>query len=181
MPNHNTSQTHPDTVDENKRGLLTGLGALAVATVTGTASVAQELLSCEIPKDTSALVSYTSPSETPEKTEEVVWEYIPSKLGIDYRALAPSPMAELLSQGEVEWMERAEEVFGDERGDIWKNDFLPEVASGAISEYTARDMREFTPNMLRTFAVAIDRNIHPQYSLLQSYGASAVLDQVASL
>jgi len=35
------------------------------------------------------------------------FEYIPSKLGIDYRSLAPSPLAEMLSQGEVEWMKNA--------------------------------------------------------------------------
>lgn len=94
------------------------------------------------------------------ETKTAQFEYIPSKLGIDYRALAPSPLAELLSQGEVEWMENAPTKYGAKAGRLWKLSISKKVSTGAISQSVIDKLREYTPNMLTKFAI----ELHPQHS-----------------
>lgn len=101
--------------------------------------------------------------------------YRESELGIDYRAIADAPVDAMLSQGEAEWMANASKEFGDEAAEIWAQDMAVEIGSGRISEFTEKDMREFTPNMLLAFST-IDPN-HPKYLLLASVGDRFQLDQ----
>lgn len=111
-------------------------------------------------------------------TKTVRFEYIPSKLGIDYRALAPSPLAELLSQGEVEWMKNAKVDYGGDTSAVWKDELAPEIATGAIAIITIENLREFTPNMLTKFAIGLHPQ-DPKYSGLWSVGTNYVARNLA--
>jgi hypothetical protein len=83
--------------------------------------------------------------------------------------MAPSPLAEMLSQGEVEWMENAKIDYGEDTVVVWAKETAPYIATGAISELMIEDLHAFTPNMLTKFAVGL----HPQdkkYGYLWSVG-----------
>ena len=148
---------------DRRNFLKSSLGALASATVLGTASLAQEALAQEVTP-----VSNT----TQDKFADI--EYRESELGIDYHALADAPVDAMLSQGEVEFMENATPVFGDETAQIWGHDMAVEIATGRVSKATVEDMREFTPNMLLSFAY-LDPN--GKYSSLSLAGQEFGLDR----
>lgn len=80
------------------------------------------------------------------------FEYIPSKLGIDYRAIAPSPLAEMLSQGEGEWMKNALADYEEDTIEVWKDEFVPQLVKGLSSKSMDKDMADFTPKMLLLFS-----------------------------
>lgn len=112
------------------------------------------------------------------ETQTEKFKYIPSKLGIDYRALAPSPLAEMLSQGEVEWMENARADYGEDTIAVWKDELLPQIVTGAVSQITIENLQDFTPNMLTKFAVGL----HPQdkkYGYLWSIGTNQIARKLA--
>jgi hypothetical protein len=111
------------------------------------------------------------------ETEKTRFEYIPSKLGIDYRALAPTPLAEMLSQGEVEWMENAVVDYGEDTEGAWVEEIAPQVATGAISQITIENLREFTPQMLIKFTALDFRD--SKYSGLWSVGTNYVARKLA--
>jgi len=105
------------------------------------------------------------------------FEYVPSKLGIDYRALAPSPLAEMLSQGEVEWLKNAPVDYGEDTNTVWQNELIPQIATGAVSQITIENLRDFTPNMLTKFTA-----LNPQdekYGYLWSIGNLFVAERLA--
>ena len=106
------------------------------------------------------------------------FEYIPSKIGIDYRKLAPSPLAEILSHGEGEWIENALTDYGSDTKGAWKEEMAPEIASGAISIFTIEEMKWYTPNMLIKFAVGLNPT-DPKYGVLWSVGNAYVAGQLA--
>jgi hypothetical protein len=111
------------------------------------------------------------------ETKAVKFEYIPSKLGIDYRALAPSPLAEMLSQGEVEWMKNASKKYGEDTADFWKLSISKKVSTGAISQSVIDKLRSYTPNMLTKFTA-----LNPQdtkYGGLWSVGNLFVAERFA--
>ena len=118
------------------------------------------------------------PAASFAETKTTKFEYIPSKLGIDYRAMAPSPLAELLSQGEVEWMENAKVDYGEDTAGAWVEEIAPRVATGAVSEITIENLRDFTPNMLTKFAVGLHPQ-DPKYSGLWSVGTNYVARKLA--
>jgi len=126
----------------------------------------------------SSLGLYLMPSIALAETKKPVFEYIPSKLGIDYRALAPSPLAEMLSQGEVEWMMNALVDYGEDTSNVWENELAPEIATGAIAKITIENLREFTPNMLTKFAVGLHPQ-DPKYGYLWSEGTLFVAERLA--
>lgn len=111
------------------------------------------------------------------ETQETLIQYRESDIGIDYRALAESPLAEMLSQGEAEFFENATPIFGDETEEAWQ-DMSAEIGTGAVSNYTVEGMREFTPNMLRKFALIGSQ--HPLYSYLSSEGALFVTEEIVT-
>lgn len=53
------------------------------------------------------------------ETQTPQCQYRESDIGIDYRTLAESPLAEMLSLGGVEFLEKATSVFGDETPTVW--------------------------------------------------------------
>jgi len=111
------------------------------------------------------------------ETKAVKFEYIPSKLGIDYRALAPSPLAEMLSQGEVEWLENASSKYGEDTADFWKLSISKKVSTGAISQSVIDKLRSYTPNMLAKFTA-----LNPQdekYGYLWSVGTNFIARKLA--
>jgi len=112
------------------------------------------------------------------ETKKQVFEYIPSKLGIDYRAMAPSPLAEMLSQGEVEWMENARIDYGEDTVVVWKDDIAPEVATGAVSQITIENLQDFTPNMLTKFAIGLNPK-DTKYGYLWSIGTNQIARRLA--
>ena len=149
-------ETHHGCVDENKRVLLKTTFGVVITSIFAGAT-------------TQVLAQ-----ETKSK-----FEYIPSKLGIDYYALAPSPLAEMLSQGEVEWMENARADYAEDTVEVWKDDLAPEIATGAVSEITIENLREFTPKMLTKFSVGL----HPQdkkYGYLWAIGTNYIASGLAS-
>ena len=121
----------------------------------------------------TSLSAFVFPAESFAETKTTKFEYIPSKLGIDYRALAPSPLAELLSQGEVEWMKNAPTKYGAKAGRLWKLSISKKVSTGAISESVIDKLREYTPNMLTKFAVGLHPQ-DPKYGYLWSIGTNHV-------
>ena len=146
---------HRACVDENRRALLKStLGLMVTGIFAGT--TAQVLA-----------------QETKSK-----FEYIPSKLGIDYYALAPSPLAEILSQGEVEWMENAPVDYGEDTISVWKDELAPEIATGAIAMVTIENLRDFTPSMLAKFAVGLNPQ-DKKYGYLWSIGTNHVARKLA--
>jgi len=118
------------------------------------------------------------PVQAEDTKQTVQFEYIPSKLGIDYRALAPSPLAEMLSQGEVEWMKNAPSKYGDKAGRLWKRSISKKVSTGAISESVIEKLRAYTPNMLTKFAVGLNPQ-DKKYSYLWSIGNLFVAESFA--
>ena len=106
------------------------------------------------------------------------FEYIPSKMGINYYDLAPSPLAEILSQGEVEWMENAEIDYGEDTIPVWRDELTPQIATGAVSQITIENLRDFTPNMLAKFAVGLNPQ-DPKYGGLWSVGNLFVAQRFA--
>ena len=107
------------------------------------------------------------------------FEYIPSKLGIDYYELAPSPLAEILSQGEAEWMVNASSKYGEKAGRLWKRSISKKVSTGAISQSVIDKLRAYTPNMLTKFAVGLNPQ-DSKYSGLWSVGTNQVARKLAS-
>ena len=107
------------------------------------------------------------------------FEYIPSKIGIDYRTLAPSPLAEILSQGEREWMKNAKVDYEEDTAGAWSEEIAPQVATGAISKATIENLREFTPQMLQQFAVGLNPQ-DPKYGYLQSVGGLFVSEKLVT-
>jgi hypothetical protein len=112
------------------------------------------------------------------ESKTVQFEYIPSKLGIDYRALAPSPLAEMLSQGEVEWMENAPSKYGSKAGRLWKLSISKKVSTGAISQSVIEKLRAYTPNMLTKFAVGLNPQ-DTKYGYLWSVGTNHLARKLA--
>lgn len=106
------------------------------------------------------------------------FKYIPSKLGIDYRALAPSPLAEILSHGEVEWMQNASKKYGEDTADFWKLSISKKVSTGAISQSVIDKLRAYTPNMLNKFAVGLDPQDR-KYGGLWSVGNLFIAERLA--
>jgi len=129
----------------------------------------------------SFLFSATSflamPSLALAEDTKPTFKYIPSKLGIDYRALAPSPLAEILSHGEVEWMENAVVDYGEDAGDVWIKETVPFLANGTPSKLMIEDLRDFTPNMLTKFT-ALDYD-DAKYGYLWSIGTNYVARKLA--
>lgn len=146
--------------DRERREFLkkASLGILAVATVVGAAGIARQVLAGEINKGT------------------VAFDYVPSKLGIDYRKLAPSPLAEILSQGEPEWMKNAKVNYEEDTVEVWKEDLAPEIATGAISMITIENLREFTPKMLTKFTALNPQD--PKYGGLWSVGNLFIAEKI---
>ena len=109
-------------------------------------------------------------ASAPLSAQETATErlYRESDIGIDYRAIAEPPLDVMLSHGEVEFLEKATPVFGDETAEIWQ-EMSAQIGTGAVSNFTILDMREFTPNMLMRFALIGSQ--HPKYSYLSSEGA----------
>lgn len=110
--------------------------------------------------------------------EETVFEYIPSTLGIDYRELAPSPLAEMLSQGEVEWLKNAREDYAEDTEEVWKHEIAPQVATGAMSMLVIENLQEFMPKLLTTFAAGLHPN-DPVYGGLWSIGTHHIASNLA--
>ena len=145
----------------DRRDFLKKAGGVIAGAAMSTAGLAQAVLAQEI---------------TPASQQEgMVVAYRESELGIDYRALADTPVDAMLSQGEAEFMANATAVFGDETTEAWGHYMAPEIGSGRVSKATVESMREFTPNMLLSFS-QIDPN-HPKYMLLQTAGENFQLDQ----
>ena len=118
------------------------------------------------------------PAHAEESKPTAKFEYIPSKLGIDYRALAPSPLAEMLSQGEVEWMENAPSKYGNKAGRLWKLSISKKVSTGAISRSVIEKLRAYTPNMLTKFAVGLNPQ-DTKYGYLWSIGTNHIAQKLA--
>ncbi len=84
--------------------------------------------------------------------------YAESRVGIDYRNLAPSPVAEILSQGEVERLALTDTLTKQDLRDLgheWRflvkgllAGSLPGSFTGASSEPTMDNFRALTPKML---------------------------------
>jgi hypothetical protein len=124
----------------DRRSFMAHAGAAIAGATVATASLARAVLAEE-----------TTPiAERPEDFSDI--PYRESELGIDYRAIAEFPVDHMLSQGEAEFMENASDVFGDDTAETWGHFMAPEIGSGGVSEYTIEGMREFTPNMLLSFA-----------------------------
>ena len=129
---------------------------------------------------TMLLVAFGPFSSTqPSWAQSPVFEYRPSQLGIDYYALAPSPMAELLSQGEGEWLENAWSGYEEDTRDAWKEELVPQIVTGAVSKATIRDLEDFTPKMLRKFAVGLDPK-NKKYRYLFAIGSRFLSGQVSA-
>lgn len=167
MPKNHIDPAHDECVDENKRALLkNSLAAVAVATVAGTAGLAQSVLADEV---TPVVAESTDDfSDIP---------YRESELGIDYKTLADFPVSHMLSQGEAEWMKNAsaEDEYGEDAAEAWGHETVAFVGEGRVSKAMIEDLRLFTPNMLLSFG-RIDPN-HPKYMLLAAEGDSFQLDQ----
>ncbi len=110
--------------------------------------------------------------------EETVFEYIPSTLGIDYRELAPSPLAEMLSQGEVEWLKNAREDYAEDTEEVWSEEIASTIASGKISILIIENLQDFTPQMLTSFAAGLDHQ-NPTYGGLWSIGNAFIASKLA--
>ena len=87
-------------------------------------------------------------------------------------------MAEILSQGEVEWMKNAYSKYGEDTADFWKLSISKKVSTGAISESVIDKLREYTPNMLTKFAVGLHPQ-DPKYGYLWSIGNLFVAERFA--
>ena len=151
-------------LDEGKRALFTvALGAIVAATASGTASMAEELLVGAIP---------------PVKTDVINIPYRESELGINYYDLAPSPLAEMLSQGEAEWLLNATAKYGNKAGPFWVRSISKKLATGAPSESIIEKIRAFTPEMLRSFSQIDHRD--PKYGRLSAEGSLFISEQFAT-
>lgn len=120
-------------------------------------------------------------SATPLNAEEPKsqFEYVESKLGIDYRKMAPSPLAEMLSQGEDEFRNNATSKFAGKTPRYWKG-ISKSVSKGNISKGMIGRLREYTPLMLQQFAVGLNPQ-DPKYGYLQSIGALFVSEKLTNL
>lgn len=118
-------------------------------------------------------------SATPLNAEEPQshFEYIPSKLGIDYRKMAPSPLAEMLSQGEVEFRNSATSKFAEKTPRYWKG-ISKSVSKGNLSKSMIGRLREYTPLMLQQFAVGLNPQ-DPKYGGLWSVGTNYIARKLA--
>lgn len=103
--------------------------------------------------------------------------YRESAHNIDYKKLADSPVAEMLSIGEDEWMKNAAEDYEEDTLGVWRDHMIPEISSWKISKWTISELEEYTPKMLVMFA-DIDIN-HPKYGFLSSVWQKAQLDSLA--
>ena len=112
--------------------------------------------------------------------DERIFEYAPSTLGIDYRELAPYPLGAMLSQGEIEWLEKARDDYAEDTEEVWKEEMVDEVASGAISQLTIENLQDFTPQMLTAFAAGLDPS-DPIYGGLWSVGTNYIASKLAGL
>lgn len=84
--------------------------------------------------------------------------YVDSQLNLDYRALAPSPVAEILSQAEAERLAHASDLSGAQRDELaakWRDlvekllaGTLPGSFTGTASEPSLDELRALTPNAL---------------------------------
>ena len=166
MPTNTNESARLPEVDETKRNLLIG-GAAAVfaSTVGATAGLAQQVLENEI-----------IPASLEEKGAQI--DYIPSTLGVDYRSMAPSPIAELLSQGEGEWLVNAREDFQEDTEGAWIEETVPDIINGHYSNVLDEDLRNFTPNMLLLMGVAIDPE-DPKYGGFWSLANSTLAQRLA--
>ena len=157
-----TTKGSEENLDRRKFLKKAGLGAIALATVAGTAGLAKDVLAGEV---------------TPISTNETKFEYVESKLGINYRDIAPSPLAEMLSQGEDEWRKNAVVRYGDKTDRYWEKGVVPKVSNGAISENMIEKLRAYTPEMLTKFT-ALDPN-DPKYRYLWSIGTLFISEKLA--
>ena len=71
-----------------------------------------------------------------------------SALGIDYSALVGNQMADLLLQGEQEWLANAPAEYGADAGEVWAGDVLHELLAGALSDASLEDLERFAPRMM---------------------------------
>jgi hypothetical protein len=84
--------------------------------------------------------------------------YVESRLNVDYRALAPSPVAEILSQAEAERIAQSGDLSGSQRNELatkWRRlvdgllaGTLPGSFTGTASEPSLDELRALTPNAL---------------------------------
>ena len=118
-----------------------------------------------------------------EQVEETAsrFEYVPSQIGIDYWELTDwhSPMSEILSQGEQEFLTNAAPVFGDESPEMWRG-VSRIVANNTTSRATINGLRRFTPDMLRMMAVGLDPN-DPIYAYIWSEAGLFVSEDLAAV
>lgn len=149
----------------SRRDFLAQAGGAITGAVVATAGLAQQALADEVTQ-VADVVGEDDFSDIP---------YRESELGIDYHALADFPVSHMLSQGEAEFMENASPVFGDETAQIWGHDMAVEIGAGRVSEFTVNDMKEFTPNMLLSFA-RLPAN-HPRYGLIEAAARLFQLEQ----
>ncbi len=142
-------------MDTNKRTLLKGgFGAIALAAIARPIGLAQTVWADEA---------------TPDKPSLPSIPYRASELGINYHELAPSPLAEMLSQGEAEWLKNASAKYGAKAGPLWKRSISKTLAAGTPSESTIEKIKKFTPEMLRSFSRLDHRD--PTYGGLSAAGS----------
>lgn len=147
----------------SRRDFLAQAGGAITGAVVATAGLAQQALADEVTQ--VAEVSTDDFSDIP---------YRESELGIDYHALADFPVDHMLSQGEAEWMENAGERYG-ERASVFWNRFAPLIGEGRVSESIIDGLKNYSPNMLLSFARLPAR--HPKYGLIEAAASLFQLEQ----
>ena len=145
-----------------------GFAALAGLTIASTTGLATQVLAGEVGQ----------PKITPVSTKPATFEYVESKLGINYREMAPNPLDAMLSQGELEWMKNAKADYDEDTEGAWKEEIVPQLSKGAISNAAIQELRDYTPQMLQQFAVGLSPQ-DPIYGYLQSIGTSFVSGRLA--
>ncbi|MBL4746207.1 MAG: hypothetical protein JKY08_07540 [Flavobacteriaceae bacterium] len=168
MSNINNDNIQNQCVDENKRNFLknAGLGALALATVTSTTCIAQQVLADEV-----------NHASVEQKVH--IWEYHPSTLGIDY-TVYDYPMGQMLSQGEAEWLKNARADYMEDTEEAWKISIVPRIGEGKTSKAIIADLKDFTPTLLQMFAVGLDPQSN-KYGRLFAAGSLFLAERVTSI
>lgn len=150
----------------NRRGIVKAAAAVVLSVTLAQAPQAQE--ASPAAEDLPQAADYRA-----EDFADI--PYRESEIGIDYHALADFPVDHMLSQGEVEWMENASEMFGDQTAETWGHYVAPEIGSGRVAEYTVQGMKDFTPKMLLSFARLAPNE--PRYGILREAGKLFELEE----
>jgi hypothetical protein len=111
-------------------------------------------------------------------TDTAKIEFAPSQWGIDYTKFADYPLSAILSHGEIEFRRNAASEYEEDTRTVWADDLAPEIGTGAISEATIEEMKEFTPQMLIQFAVRLDPK-DKKYGGLWSVGNAFIASKIA--